>query len=105
MEITTHGHRWEIMGIYGTIPRMCSIWFYGLTLCSNVVYIWYFEHNEDIMKNKETTTITIRLPNDVLEILDERCSQLGWMRSQLIRAYLLDAAKTLKDTQVITFGK
>ena len=57
------------------------------------------------MKNKETTTISIRLPNDVLEILDERCSQLGWMRSQLIRAYLLDAAKTLKDTQVITFGK
>ncbi len=74
-------------------------------VCSNVVYRWYFEHNEDIMKNKETTTISIRLPSDVLEILDERCSQLGWMRSQLIRAYLLDAAKTLKDTHVVTFGK
>lgn len=56
------------------------------------------------MKHKESTTISIRLPKDVLEVLDERCSQLGWMRSQLIRAYLLDAAKNLKDTKVITFG-
>lgn len=56
------------------------------------------------MNHKESTTISIRLPKDVLEVLDERCSQLGWMRSQLIRAYLLDAAKNLKDTKVITFG-
>ena len=56
------------------------------------------------MKHKESTTISIRLPKDALEVLDERCSQLGWMRSQLVRAYLLDAAKTLKDTKVISFG-
>ena len=56
------------------------------------------------MKHKEITPITIRLPKDVLDVLDEKCSQLGWMRSQLIRAYLLDAAKNLKDTKVITFG-
>jgi len=62
------------------------------------------QHREGKMKHKESTTISIRLPKDVLEVLDERCSQLGWMRSQLIRAYLLDAAKNLKDTKVITFG-
>ena len=47
------------------------------------------------------TPLNVRIPEKIINVLDERAKQLGWTRSQLVKEYLFLAAQNLKDHGVV----
>jgi len=47
------------------------------------------------------TPLNVRIPEKIIDVLDERAKQLGWTRSQLVKEYLFLAAQNLKDQGIV----
>jgi hypothetical protein len=47
------------------------------------------------------TPLNVRIPEKIINVLDERAKQLGWTRSQLVKEYLFLAVQNLKDQGIV----